>query len=182
MPVLALMALAAGCEAPPCRYGTEEAKVMTQDPKKLLAYFIDQILCGQLAAAHEHGLSRETKQQIDYNAFYLGLTHEQNGIKPLELDVTRRLLGGLRQEDLIVDGNRARASWSNPEFGFLHPVRLVHQRVGRKTFWYFDFTREELEQFMKVAVDASLAWFRRQRQVADGRLYTYPRDWQYTPR
>lgn len=170
----------AGCAAPACRYTTDDAREMTQDPDKLLAYFIDQLLCGQYAPAHEYGLSRRTKQGLDYNAFFLAITHEQKGVKPLELDVTRRLLAGIRQHQLVVDGDSGRALWCNAEFGFSHPVRLVAEKIGRrKTFWTYEFSLESLEELMKAAVGAAMAWFNRQREVADGRVYAYPPEWRH---
>jgi hypothetical protein len=178
----AIVALAACAPAPVKTYDVEDAKKMVADPDQLLDYLMTQLLAKEFGSAHEYGLSRDTKALLRYELFHAALTMEQSGVgRPLDLEVTRRLLRGLRQHGLHVEGASATARWCNPEFGFSHPVRLSQQKIGRKRLWGYDFTRDELEGFMRAAQDAALAWFSHQKKVADGKLYTYPPDWHHTP-
>jgi len=177
----ALAGLAACSAAPVKKYDVEDTKKMVVDPERMLDFLMTQLLAAEFASAYENGLSPATKAGMSYEIFYLGVTREVSGFKPLELEVTRRLLGSLVQHGLRVDGAAATARWCSPDFGFSHPVRMTRTAIGRKRLWGYDFTRAELEGFMRAAQDAALAWFEHQKKVADGKLYTYPPDWHHTP-
>ena len=163
----------AACAAPACRYTIEDAKTMTQDPAQLHAYFMDQIRCGQYGNAYEHCFSKTARESLgpyESSPFYF----------VIQFELVKRMIVGLEQHDVRVDegARTATVRWCNREFGLSREYRLVEERVGRtKKFWKYDFTRQQLEELK----DAAFAWFRRQKEVADGRLYSYPPDWQYSP-
>ena len=88
-------------------------------------------------------------------------------------ELTRRVILGFEQHSVTVaeDRKTAVARWCNKEFGIFRDYRLLSELGGR--IWTIDFTGEQLEEL----VPAAFAWFRRQREVADGRIYAYPPDW-----
>ncbi len=168
-----LPAWLAACAAPTSQFTIEDAKTMTQDPAKLHAYFIDQIKCGQYGNAYEHCFSNAAKASLgayESSPFYF----------VIQFELVKRMMVGLEQHEVRLGegGRTAVARWCNREFGISREYSLVEERIGRtKRFWKYDFTRVQLEELK----DAAFAWFRRQKDAADGRLYSYPPDWQYSP-
>jgi hypothetical protein len=159
------MLAAASCGAPPCRYGLEEAKTMAQDPAQLTEYFLDQVRCGEYANAYNHGLSKGAKAALSYEQFYL----------VIQWEFVRRMILGFEQH--AVDRAAGTVRWCNAEMGVTREFRIAGMKIGTKTFWGLDFTREQLDDLKNTA----FAWFEKQRAAADGRVYVYPPEWRYAP-
>jgi len=159
--------LTASCAAPQSQYGMEDAKIMTQDPEKLHAYFMDQIRGRDFANAHNYGLAKGARAALPYEQFYF----------VIQWELVQRMILGFEQHAVDVKGAAGTVTWCNPEFGLSRKYRIVGMKIGTKTFWGYDFTRDELQELK----DRAFEWFGRQKSAADGRLYTYPPDWRYTP-
>jgi len=156
IPLLAALLLA-GCAATPGQ-DPEPAKDVIKDPAKIHGFFLRMIRDRQEKMA-------AMVTTLNPDEFYLGI---RNRIAP---DLTRRILLGFEQHDLKVEGESAVARWCNKEFGISRDFKLISQVGGR--LWKLEITREQIEELAK----AGLAWFRRQREAADGRIYAYPPDW-----
>lgn len=149
--------LLAGCASVPDQDEERPSKV-AKDPARIHGFFVKKV---------RDRLEAEAAQvtTLDPNAFTIGV---RNRIAP---DLTRRILLGFEQHGLKVDGPAATARWCNREFGISRDFRLVLDPVLR--IWLLEITREQIEEL----ATAGLAWFRRQREAADGRIYAYPPDW-----
>jgi len=152
--------LVAGCAAVP-EQDEEHPKDIVKDPERIHGYFIRMIRERQESKAAEVTTLRPTEQLV------LGI---RNRIAP---DLTRRILLGFEQHGVKVEEDRSAATvrWCNKEFGISRDFRLISKHGGK--IWELDITREHIEEL----ATAGLAWFRRQREVADGRIYAYPPDW-----
>ncbi len=165
---LAAAALASACAAPggPAP-DPGPLKEVVRDPARLHSYFVEMIRRDEPAAAHKVIAAGV----LPYEAFYLGLHNTQAP------DLTRRVLLGFRQAAVKVsaDGDSATLRWHNEEFGICRDYRAASQVVAGRKIWGLVLSRADLEEL----VPAALAWFRRQRDAADGRFHAYPPDWTY---
>ncbi|HEU4339029.1 MAG TPA: hypothetical protein VFS19_03085 [Planctomycetota bacterium] len=157
--LLPAVALAAGCASLPGQ-DEEPVKDIIKDPAKIHGFFIRKIREREELIAAKVTTLRPEEQ------LFFGV---RNTIAP---DLTRRILLGLEQHKVEVapEGRTARVQWCNPEFGISREFQMVNPS-GK--IWQLDITREQIEDFAR----AGLAWFRRQREAADGRIYAYPPDW-----
>jgi len=156
--LLPVAALLAGCASAP-EQDEERPGQIAKDPARIHGYFLRKIrdrMEGEAAKV----------TSLSYEELYFGV---RNRIAP---DLTRRIILGLEQHDLKVSEDRATATvrWCNKEFGISRDFTL--RSVGGK-FWQLQITREQIEELAKAGLD----WFKRQREVADGRIYAYPPDW-----
>lgn len=157
--LLPAIALLAGCASVPGQ-DEEPAKDVIKDPAKIHGFFVKKI------RDREPGVAAQVTT-LDSNQFVIGVN---NRIAP---DLTRKILLGFEQHDLRVAENKstATARWCNPEFGISRDFTLRSELQGR--IWRLEITREQIEEL----ATAGLAWFRKQREAADGRIYAYPPDW-----
>jgi hypothetical protein len=149
----------AGCAAVPP--GDEERpKDVVKDPARIHGFFVKKI------RERLPGVAAQVTT-LDPNQFVIGVN---NQVAP---DLTRRILLGFEQHDVRVAEDRSKATvrWCNKEFGISRDFTLRSEHQGR--VWLLEITREQIEEL----ANAGLAWFRRQREVADGRIYAYPPDW-----
>lgn len=149
----------AGCATVP-EQDEEPAKDVIKDPAKIHGFFVRKI------RERLPGVAAQVTT-LNPDQFVIGVN---NRIAP---DLTRKILLGFEQHDLRVaeDKTTATARWCNPEFGISRDFTLRSELQGR--IWKLEITREQIEEL----ATAGLAWFRRQREVADGRIYAYPPDW-----
>lgn len=161
--LLLAAALLAGCAALP-EQEEERPKDIIKDPARIHGFFVKKIREGEPGVA-------ALVTTLDSNAFVIGVN---NRIAP---DLTRRILLGFEQHNLRVedDKSRAVARWCNKEFGISRDFTLRSEARG--LIWKLEITREQIDEL----ANAGLAWFRKQREVADGRIYAYPPDWVATP-
>lgn len=138
----------------------ERPKDVIKDPARIHGFFVQKI------RQRLPGIAAQVTT-LDTNQFVIGVN---NQIAP---DLTRRILLGFEQHDVQVAEDRSRATvrWCNKEFGLSRDFTLRSEFGGR--IWKLEITREQIEEL----AHAGLAWFRRQREVADGRIYAYPPDW-----
>lgn len=157
--LLPAVALAAGCASLPGQ-DEEPAKDVIKDPAKIHGFFVKKI------RERLPGIAAQVTT-LDTNSFVIGVN---NKIAP---DLTRRILLGFEQHDVKVseDRTKATARWCNKEFGLSRDFTLRSEAGGR--IWKLEITREQIEEL----ATAGIAWFRRQREAADGRVYAYPPDW-----
>ncbi|HEY3226757.1 MAG TPA: hypothetical protein VGK61_07180 [Planctomycetota bacterium] len=161
-PLLAAL-LIAGCAAAP-EQDAEPVKDVIKDPAKIHGFFLRKIRDREEAIAAKVTTLKEEELVIGI----------RNRIAP---DLTRRIILGFQQHSIRVaeDGKTAVARWCNPEFGITWDIDIV--RNPKLPIWQLHITREEIEEL----APAGLAWFRRQREAADGRIYAYPPDWTPAP-
>jgi hypothetical protein len=163
-PVLAA-ALFAGCAQAPEADPPRLAEV-NQDPVRLHGYFMYMI-------RHDLEAKAAKVTTVDENALRFAI---KNTIAP---DLTRRLVLGFEQHSVTVaENDESRiARWCNKEFGISREYPLAQLEQAGKKYWVINFTRDQLRELP----EAAMAWFRRQRQAADGRIYAYPPDWVAVP-
>ncbi len=150
--------LLASCAAVPEGQEEERPKDVVKDPARIHGFFIRMI------REDKPGIAAQVTT-LDETAFTIGV---RNRIAP---DLTRRILLGFEQHDVRVDGDRATVRWCNKEFGLSRDFGLISKHGGK--VWQLEITREQIEEL----ATAGLAWFRKQREAADGRIYAYPPDW-----
>jgi hypothetical protein len=162
MKLIALLlpaALLSACASAP---GQEEEspKDVIKDPTRIHGFFIRMIREDKPGIAAQVTTLQEAELTIGV----------RNRIAP---DLTRRILLGFEQHRVTVDENQefAVARWCNNEFGISRDFKLISKFRGK--VWQLEITREQIEEL----AHAGLAWFRKQREVADGRIYAYPPDW-----
>ena len=161
--LLLAASLLAGCAAVP-QQDEERPKDVIKDPARIHGFFLKMI------REDKPGIAAQVTS-IGEEALTIGV---RNRIAP---DLTRRILLGFEQHDLKVSDDRATATarWCNREFGLSRDFQLRSEAGGR--IWKLQITREQIEEL----ANAGLGWFRKQREVADGRIYAYPPDWVPTP-
>lgn len=157
--LLPAAALLAGCAVAPGQ-DEENFRDVLKDPNRIHGFFVRKI------RDREPGIAAQVTS-LDSNQFVLGVN---NQVAP---DLTRRILLGFEQHDLKrhENGQSATARWCNKEFGISRDFKLTSKHGGK--LWQLEITREQIEELAQ----AGLAWFRRQREAADGRIYAYPPDW-----
>jgi len=153
--------LIAGCAGMP-EQDSEPVKDVIKDPSRIHGFFIRKI------RDREPGIAAQVTT-LDPDQFVIGVN---NRIAP---DLTRRILLGFEQHDVKVEKDFAVARWCNKEFGISRDFRIRSELGGR--LWKLEITREQIEEL----ATAGLAWFRKQREAADGRIYAYPPDWSAAP-
>lgn len=165
-----LLLLAAACSSVPAVADPGPLKDVVKDPARLHAYFTSMLRQGEIAQAHKV-LSTDARRRVPYEVFFLSVRNTQAP------DLTLRVLTSFDQRAVSVapDALEGTVRWCSPEFGLCRDYRVVADKIGTKRIWGLDFTRENLEELLPAA----LAWFRRQREAADGRIYAYPPDWTY---
>jgi len=164
-PVLAAVLFAACAQSP--EEDPPRLAEINQDPAKLHGYFMYMIRNEMEAMA-----AKVTR--VDEKALRFAI---QNTVAP---DLTRRLVLGFEQHSVTVaENDESRiARWCNKEFGISREYHLAQMESSSgKKYWVIDFTREQLAELP----EAAMAWFRRQRQAAEGRIYAYPPDWTPVP-
>jgi hypothetical protein len=161
--MLAAAALLAGCAELP-EQEEERPKDIIKDPARIHGFFLKKIREGLPGVAAEVTSLQPAELTIGVN----------NTIAP---DLTRKILLGFEQHDVSVSEDRKTATvrWCNREFGVSRDFQLRSELNGR--IWKLQITREQIEEL----AHAGLAWFRKQRDVADGRIYAYPPDWVAAP-
>jgi hypothetical protein len=147
----------------------DEIRERLKDPAQVFPIFQDLLRAGLYSKAHDL-LSPKTRQQLPYEVFYSALT-----IPEMSYDVSKRLLRSLRVHK--VDPDARVVQLCSSEFGFERSLRLT-KFAG---LWVLDFTRDELESFVKYFAGRAMAWHRHQVKRADGWHYAYPPDWTYAP-
>jgi hypothetical protein len=159
--LLPAFALAAGCASLP-EQDEERPKDIVKDPSRIHEFFLRKI------RQREEGVAAKVTT-LSSEELYFGV---RNRIAP---DLTRRILLGFEQHDVKVDpdGISGTARWCNNEFGISRDFQLRATVYPGGKFWQLVITREQIEELAR----AGLAWFRKQREVADGRIYAYPPDW-----
>jgi hypothetical protein len=159
--LLPAAALIAGCAALPEEQEPDRPKDIIKDPARIHGFFLRMI------RDREEGIAAQVTTLVPPEQLYFGV---RNQIAP---DLTRRILLGFEQHDLRVaeDKSHAIVRWCNPEFGISREFTLRSEAGGR--IWKLDITRDQIEELAR----AGLAWFRKQREAADGRVYAYPPDW-----
>jgi hypothetical protein len=162
---LLIMAL---CSLAPAQ-DPDDVRERLKDPAQVFPIFLDYLRTGRYSNAHEL-LSRETKLQLPYEAFYTALT-----VPEMSYNVSKRLLGSLRVHK--VDPASRTIQICSSEFAFRRTLRLSKFA----TVWVLDFTRDELESFVRYFTGRAMAWYRLQVKRADGWHYAYPPDWTYAP-
>jgi hypothetical protein len=161
MKLIALLlpaALLSACASAPVQ-DDERPKDVIKDPARIHGFFLRKIREREESVAAQVTTLRPPEQ------LYFGIRNE---IAP---DLTRRILLGFEQHDVRVDGAIATVRWCNPEFGISRDFTLKSELGGK--IWLLDITRDQIEEL----AHAGLAWFRKQREAADGRIYAYPPDW-----
>lgn len=161
--LLPAFALVAGCAAPP-EQDIDRPSDIVKDPSRIHEFFLKKI------REREDKVAAQVTT-LDPDAFYFGVRNE---IAP---DLTRRILLGFEQHEVRVNEDRQGgiARWCNKEFGLSYDFPLRSEIRGK--IWRLHITREQIEELAR----AGLAWFRKQREAADGRVYAYPPDWIATP-
>ena len=112
----------------------------------------------------------KTAQQLPYEAFHSIMTGPE-----MSYDVSKRLLNSIHVHRVLPE--QQRVELCNSEFGFRYTLRLS-RFAGQ---WRLDFTRDELESFVRYFAGRAMAWHRHQVKRADGWHYAYPPDWTYAP-
>ena len=151
--------LLAGCAAGPGQ-DEENPRDVVKDPARIHGFFLQMI--------------RERKETIATQVTTLPEGHLYFGVRnQIAPDLTRRILLGFEQHsiEVVEEGRLAIVTWCNREFGIFRKFRLV--RTPQHPVWRLEITREQIEEL----ATAGLAWFKRQRDAADGRIYAYPPDW-----
>jgi hypothetical protein len=148
----------------------DEMRQQLKDPAQVFPIFQQLIRAGRYADAYNYLLSPKTKSQMPYEVFYSALTSPE-----MSFDVSKRLLNELRVHK--ADGDARIVELCNSEFGFRHSLRLSKFAAP----WVLEFTRDELETFVRYFAGRAMAWHRRQVKRADGWHYAYPPDWTYAP-
>ena len=159
---LFVVSWAAGCASAPGEQEAVHPGQIARDPKLIHGYFLRKI--------RERIESDAAKvSTIPSEQLWIGL---HNQIAP---DLTRRIILGFEQHSfrLLENGEQAVARWCNPEFGISREFRFVSQVRGSVRLWKVEITRDQVEELARAGMD----WFRKQREVADGRVYAYPPDW-----
>ena len=161
LPLLAAAGILSGCASAP-EQEEERWSQVVKDPARIHGFFLRMIRQGQPGIAAKVTTIGEEELTIGIN----------NRIAP---DLTRRVLLGFEQHDVKVaeDGSTATARWCNPEFGLSYEFRLRLQILSGHKLWRLEITREQIEGLAQ----AGIAWFKKQREAADGRIYAYPPDW-----
>jgi hypothetical protein len=161
LPLLSAAALLAGCAGVP-EQEEERPSQIAKDPAKIHGFFLRKIRAGLPGVAAAVTTLGPEELTIGVN----------NTIAP---DLTRRILLGFEQHSVVVapDGMTATARWCNPEFGLSNEFHLRAEKLAGRILWKLVVTREQIEDFAR----AGIAWFRKQREAADGRIYAYPPDW-----
>jgi len=157
--LLPAIALLAGCASVP-EQEEESPKDIVKDPSRIHGFFIRMI------REDKPGIAAQVTS-LDEAALTLGV---RNQIAP---DLTRRVLLGFEQHDIRINDDKQSGvvRWCNKEFGLSYDFPLTSKYSGK--VWTVVITREQIEEL----ATAGLAWFRRQREAADGRIYAYPPDW-----
>ena len=155
--LLPAVLLLSACAAVP-EQDEERPSRVAKDPARIHEFFIRKIREREEAVAAQ-------VTTLDPNAFTMGV---RNRVAP---DLTRRILLGFEQHELKVEGKEAVARWCNREFGISRDFRMVLDPQIK--IWMLVITREQIEEL----ATAGLAWFRKQREAAEGRIYVYPPDW-----
>ncbi|MBI4566115.1 MAG: hypothetical protein HY716_15625 [Planctomycetes bacterium] len=170
--ILLPLGMLGACRSPEPRDFSPRWKFL-QNPAHPFDYFMEMIRCDLPAKAREI-LSADAKKRFPEGSFTLAV---RNTLAP---DATKRLILGFEQHSVTVspDGETALARWCNREFGVFLDIRLMRERLAGRWYWAIDFTREQLVETLEPAL---MAWYRRQRDAADGRIYAYPPDWEYAP-
>jgi len=145
-----------GCAGAPCD-DLPSGKEL-KDPTRLLPVFREFMRCGEYAKAHKCLMPGA----MSYEEFYLGFTAFK--------DTTAHLVRGLVEHG--IDASAGTIRLCNPEFGVSRDFRIAR---FKNLIWTFDFTEADIRYFQ----DRALAWFRKQTQAADYRIYTYPPNWTY---
>ena len=165
---MTVLLMAFSCLAPV--QDVDEVRERLKDPAQVFPVFQELLRAGRYANAHEWTLSPKTRTQLPYEAFYTAVT-----IPEMQYDVSKRLLNSLRVHR--ADANARIVELCSSEFGFRHTLRLSKFA----SLWVLDFTREELESFVRYFAGRAMAWHRHQVKRADGWHYAYPPDWTYAP-
>src|SRR5438105_12005711 len=148
----------------------EEVRERLKDPAQVFPVFQELMAAGNYGKAHEWTLSPKTKVAMPYEVFHTAVT-----VPEMSYDVSKRLLNSLRVHR--ADGSARVVELCNSEFGFRYTLRL-----GKfANLWVLDFTRDELESFVRYFAGRAMAWHRLQVKRADGWHYAYPPDWTYAP-
>jgi hypothetical protein len=157
--LLPAIAFAAGCASLPGQE-PDRPKDIIKDPTRIHGFFLQMIREDRPAVAAEVTSLQPAELTMGVH----------NTIAP---DLTRRILLGFEQHDVRVseDRSQAVARWCNKEFGISRDFTLLSTAGGR--IWKLQITREQIEELARAGLD----WFRKQREVADGRIYAYPPDW-----
>jgi hypothetical protein len=148
----------------------DEMRERLKDPAQVFPIFQQLIRAGRYADAYNYLLSAKAKTQMPYEVFYSALTAPE-----MSYDVAKRLLNELHVHK--ADGNARTVELCNAEFGFRYTLRLSKFA----NLWVLDFSREELEAFVRYFAGRAMAWLRHQVKRADGWHYAYPPDWTYAP-
>jgi len=147
----------------------DEIRERLKDPAQVFPVFQEFIRAGLYSPAHQL-LSAKTAQQLPYEAFYTAMT-----VPEMSYDVSKRLLSSLHVHRVQPDLQRVELC--NSEFGFRYALRLS-KFAGQ---YRLDFTRDELDSFVRYFAGRAMAWHRHQVKRADGWHYAYPPDWTYAP-
>jgi len=148
----------------------DEVRERLKDPAQVFPIFQELIRAGRYSNAWEWTLSPKTRTQLPYEAFYTAMT-----VPEMSYDVSKRLLNSIRVHK--ADGDARTVQLCCSSFGFERSLRL-----GKfANLWVLDFTREELESFVRYFAGRAMAWHRHQVKRADGWHYAYPPDWTYAP-
>jgi len=148
----------------------DEVRERLKDPAQVFPIFQELIRAGRYSNAHDWTLSPKTRTQLPYEAFYTAMT-----IPEMSYDVSKRLMSSLRVHKADPEARTLRLCSS--EFGFDRTLRLSKFA----NLWVLDFTRDELESFVRYFAGRAMAWHRLQVKRADGWHYAYPPDWTYAP-
>lgn len=132
-----------------------------KDPGKCFDFFKHSILTEQYGDAHLL-LSKESRDAIPYEAFYIGLTK----YSPL-----KHLIHTTQTHEAKADDDKGEILLCNPEFGFSIKI-TIKKEVGK--IWTLNINKDHLDFFGSKVI----AWLNHQKEM-DGQIFIYPSYWKH---